>query len=316
MSKQLKAPLPATQHVDLLRSRGMEIDADLACQWLCNVSYYRLSAYWYPARMTNSEGERADRFLSGTSFTDVTALYEADRKLRTLVHDGMERVEVALRARTGEHICSQDPLAYKDPNRFRSSFDHAEWLKTAEGRAERAKRHNESIQHYQCEYGGSYPFWVLAEVLDFSDVSRLFQGLPASSQRRISEDFGIRPDLASLSKSQRERAKRKPPLVRWMEQLTIIRNTCAHHARLWNKSFTPAPTAALRTQPGPLEVLPEGQSERLFGALLVMSHLLRITSPETTWPDKVAGLLTSAFIPNPLVHSASLGIPQEWNGRL
>lgn len=30
-----------------------------------------------------------------TSFEDVIALYEADRKLRTLIHDGIERIEVA-----------------------------------------------------------------------------------------------------------------------------------------------------------------------------------------------------------------------------
>ena len=97
--KQAKTPLG---HVVLLRRRGMIVDEETALQWLANVSYYRLSAYWHPAWMRDSGGNRLDQFKAGTKFSDVVALYEADRKLRTLVHDGVERIEIAMRARLGE----------------------------------------------------------------------------------------------------------------------------------------------------------------------------------------------------------------------
>lgn len=93
----------------------------------------------------------------------------------------------------------------------------------------------------------------------------------------------------------------------------IIRNHCAHHSRLWNKSFAPAPTAALKTQ-GQFATLPNGQNENIFGAIVVMSHLLRVTSPGTTWPDKVATLLNQDFLQNPLVKASGLGIPDDWSG--
>ncbi|MDY5129283.1 hypothetical protein R6G69_04640 [Actinotignum urinale] len=96
-----------------------------------------------------------------------------------------------------------------------------------------------------------------------------------------------------------------------MEQLTVIRNICAHHGRLWNKSFAPAPTAALRTQPE-FALLPEGQSQQVFGALTVMAYLLRATSPGTSWPDKVTRHIKNSFLPNPLVRPESLGIPSTW----
>lgn len=310
MPKELKTAMTTGQHVALLRSRGMSVDEALAQQWFANVSYYRLSAYWYPARVVDSSGVRGDAFRAGTDFEHVTSLYEADRKLRTLVHDGMERIEVSLRARVGQQLYSHGSLAHTDPRHFRPTFNHARWLETAHKRIDRAAHHNESIKHYRDTYG-QYPFWVLAEVLDFADVSRLLEGLPAKDQLEISEGFGVRVDLAALSQSQSRTARKTPPLVRWMEQLTIIRNTCAHHARLWNKSFTPAPTSALRTQPE-LKLLPAGQSERLFGALVVMARLLRSTSPGTTWPEKVVDLLDTAFLPNPLTNRASLGMPEDW----
>lgn len=314
MPKQLKTAMNADQHVELLRSRGMQVDEAQARQWLTNVSYYRLSAYWYPARVVDPQGARTDRIRGGITFDHVVRLYEADRKLRTLVHDGVERIEVALRARLNDRLCTEGPLSYADAARFRPSFDHAEWLRTARRRVSRARRHNEAIKHYERQYG-EYPFWVLAEVLDFADVSRLLEGMTAKDQLAISEGFGIRVDLTALSAAQREKARKNPPLVRWMEQLTVVRNTCAHHGRLWNTSFTPAPTAALRTLPD-LAGLPEGQSERLFGALTVMSYLLQVTSPGTRWSDKVRDLLEDGFLSNPLVAQESLGIPAAWGRRV
>lgn len=315
MSKPLKQATTVSEQIELLTQRGMIVDNDLAVQWLANVSYYRLSAYWYPARLVNLDGTRSDRLADGTTFDDVVALYEADRKLRAVVHDGMERIEIAIRTRVGELLCADDPLSYSDPARFRSNFDHAAWMDFAANRIARAGRRNTAIEHYRSKYGAQYPFWVLAEVLDFADLSRLFEGLPARDQRRIAEGLEIVVNLEALSRNQQQKAKGQSPFVRWLEQLTIIRNTCAHHGRLWNTSFAPAPTAALRTQDD-FTRLPPGQSERIFGALIVMAHLLRVVSPGTTWPEKVADLLNEAFLPNPLVSPASMGIPTGWDGTL
>ena len=313
--KLLKPAMTIAQQIVLLRDRGMTVNEDLAHQWLANISYYRLSAYWYPAWVLNERGERRDVFIEGVTFNDVVALYEADRKLRTLIHDGMERIEITMRARIGELLCIGNPLSYTDPSRFRSAFDHEGWLETIQKRISRSRRHNESIKHYRDNYDGQYPFWVLAEILDFSDISRLFQGLPAKDQRSITESLDIIIDLNALSKTQQQKTKRESPLTRWMEQLTIVRNTCAHHGRLWNKSFTPAPTAALRTQRG-LAGLPEGQSERIFGTLTVMAYMLRVTSPGTTWPEKVATLISRDFLPSPLVNPENLGLLADWDGSL
>ncbi|WP_288858422.1 hypothetical protein [uncultured Corynebacterium sp.] len=74
---------------------------------------------------------------------------------------------------------------------------------------------------------------------------------------------------------------------------------------------SPAPTAALRTQPE-FALLPEGQSQQVFGALTVMAYLLRVTSPGTSWPDKVTRHIKNSFLPNPLVRPESLGIPSTW----
>lgn len=58
------------------------------------------------------EPQRADNFVPGTTFAEVVALYEFDRKMRTLIYDGIERIEVALRARIGELLLAKGALPY------------------------------------------------------------------------------------------------------------------------------------------------------------------------------------------------------------
>ncbi|WP_303198702.1 Abi family protein [Corynebacterium sp.] len=315
---QLKPAATITDHIERLRSRGMIISDEMAQQWLSNVSYYRLSAYWFPARMVNTAGEKLDEFNPKTSFEAVVELYEADRKLRTLIHDGIERIEISLRTQITDYICltnGTDPLAYKDPTLFRPSFKHLNWISTIYSRLARAHARNEAIKHYQDNYGAQFPLWLVAEALDFSDISKLYGGLKTHDQYQVAEKLNIQIDHTQLSKSQARQTKKKHPLATWLEQLTVVRNTCAHHGRLWNKSFLPAQTEALRTS-GHFDQLPEQQSERIFGTLVVMSHLLRTISPGTTWPEKVDKLIKESFITNPIVKAESLGIPSDWNGSL
>ena len=92
-----KPALSFQEQLDQLKSRGLIVDDEsLATSQLSSISYYRLSAYWYPFRLRNDQGHVGDDFIAGTSFSDVVELYEFDRQLRLLVIDALERVEVFL----------------------------------------------------------------------------------------------------------------------------------------------------------------------------------------------------------------------------
>lgn len=314
MNHPVKAFSTVEDQVKLLRSRGLELDDEAqASQWLRSIGYYRLSGYWYPYRQPASapQGSRKDVFIPGSSFNDVIRLYEFDRKLRTLIHDGIERIEVAMRAQVSAYLGKISPLAYQDPTNFRPSFDHKRWADIVNKRVNRARTHSEPVRHHDQKYGGSLPIWVLTEVLDFADVSRLFEGLPAAAQWRIAGELGIHIDTSSLSRSQRARAKKLHPMVRWLEQLTVLRNTGAHHSRLWNRNFVPVATAALRTVED-LQALPEGESKRVYGALVLMTFLLRHISPGTTWGLKVCDLVEESFQALSYRSPQEMGFPAGW----
>lgn len=314
----MSALKPATsidQQIEILRERGMSVDEPLARQWLASVSYYRLSGYWYAYRVLPADADlknphRLDKFQQRTSFSDIARLYEFDRKLRTLIHDGMERIEVALRAGISDRLASIGALSYLDPAVFRPEFEHSAWCNTALARVERAKKRDAAIKHYASKYG-DYPIWVLVEALDFSDISQLFDGMVLDDQRAISESLGLVVDPDRLTAKQKGSYYRQDPLARWCEQLTVLRNICAHHGRLWNRYLTPASTNALRTITD-LFSLPKGQSDRLFGAILVMSFLLRQISPGTSWPNKIRHLIEAEYLPLESRSTVEMGMPGGW----
>lgn len=84
-------------------------DIESAAQLLCEVGYYRLTGYLYPFRESETyvddEGRSRVRVLNqyrtGTSIGDAAALIDFDRRLRMLILDGIERIEISLRMRIG-----------------------------------------------------------------------------------------------------------------------------------------------------------------------------------------------------------------------
>ncbi|CAN2039368.1 hypothetical protein GMMP15_110026 [Candidatus Magnetomoraceae bacterium gMMP-15] len=94
---------------------------------LSQVGDYRLSGFYYPCRKISfdqsknavispitNKPERLDSFLPGTSFNSVFNLYLFDKKLRLLMLDAIERIEVHIRSVIAHELAYHDPLAYKN----------------------------------------------------------------------------------------------------------------------------------------------------------------------------------------------------------
>ena len=81
--------------VNLLESRGLQIcDRNKALQYLDNIGYYRLSAYMYPLlKMPKT----AHLYKEGSTFEKVMMLYRFDKKLRLLMFNEIEKIEIAIR---------------------------------------------------------------------------------------------------------------------------------------------------------------------------------------------------------------------------
>jgi len=127
----LPAPKPFRSYhelVNLLIQRNMQVaDPARAERKLAQLGYYRLSGYWYPAKAfaVDAQGQqllcpisqkplRQDWFQPGTNFNNVVALYQFDKRLRLLMLDAIERLEVSLRTVIAHEVGYHSPMAYTE----------------------------------------------------------------------------------------------------------------------------------------------------------------------------------------------------------
>ena len=97
MSEYTKKPLTYEEQVDLLESRGLIINnKERAIKHLSNISYYRLTAYMLPCKEIK-DGSYTDKFIEGKTWDNVYQVYLFDRKLRLLIFDVIERIEISIR---------------------------------------------------------------------------------------------------------------------------------------------------------------------------------------------------------------------------
>jgi abortive infection bacteriophage resistance protein len=94
-----KSALTFEEQADLLLARGLIGDRTELIDRLKAVSYYRLSGYLYPFRNLPT-----DKFVPGTDLATVWRRYNFDRRLRLVLLDAIERVEVAVRTRLVYHF--------------------------------------------------------------------------------------------------------------------------------------------------------------------------------------------------------------------
>ena len=82
--------------VSLLINRGLSItDEQKAADYLTNIGYFRLSAYFYPLL---DEPKEKHIYKSDATFELVMNMYRLDRKLRVLLFNEIEKIEVAIRS--------------------------------------------------------------------------------------------------------------------------------------------------------------------------------------------------------------------------
>ena len=136
-----KSPLTFEQQLQQLKDRGLVIDNDdFALSQLRTISYYRLSAYWLPFRKIEREVVLSDDFEEGPQFTGVIRLYEFDPRLRLLVMDAIERIEVYARTLFTYHVGHRYGIfGHTKAANFYPDFDHTSWLEKPEDDADRSE---------------------------------------------------------------------------------------------------------------------------------------------------------------------------------
>ncbi|MGQ4598758.1 Abi family protein [Nocardia sp. R6R-6] len=316
--------------VSLLRQRGLIVDNEAAAmQVLSKIGYYRLSGYWYIYRVQvqipGAPGEAprtaiGDEFVPGTTFDRVLELYEFDRRLRLHVLDAIERIEVALRVQLGYTLGAGHPFAHLDPaslDRTFTAFDdqnpvvskahwltsgHAQWLTNVRRNEDRSKE--DFVKHFKAKYGMPLPVWVVTELLTFGSLSTLLAGLKPAHKNLIAASFGIFDENCDGDGA---------ALTKWIMNLTYLRNTCAHHVRLWNKNMIEQ-VSRLEGTPDLAHAADAHSRSRVYASLAILAYLTSQLDPKSTWRLETAELIKAglAAIGQP---DSRIGCPRGWENQ-
>lgn len=293
----MKFSKPATsldQQVDILIDRGMNVaDRERAKNLLQHLNYYRLSGYWLPFEASHNPHQ----FQAGTDFDQIIDLYVFDRELRLLVLDAIERVEVSVRTQWAHHLATKyGPHAHLDSSLFDDQQQYLRALCNLTGEIGRSRE--AFIKHLIDTYDETTPpIWAIVEVVSFGQLSKLYANLKHRQDRKaIADTYNLDEKI----------------LASFLHQIITVRNTCAHHSRLWNRRFTMQLIIPDKRPQGlnrNFNTAPNA-IKKIYNPLVMLAYALDQICPGHHFKSRLIGLFNKHNI-----DESAMGFPTNWRDR-
>ena len=284
-----KRPKTFEEQLDLLIQRGMAIpERTKAIHYLRHLNYYRLGAYWLPFEQNHTD----HTFKPGTLFSDVLNLYVFDRELRLLVMDAIERIEVSIRTGWAYHLSHRyGTHAHMDASLFKKRWRHKGNVDKLKDEVRRSRE--TFIQHLRDKYGEALPpLWAVVEIMTFGQLSQWYSNLRHRQDRNAVAHVY---DMDEVN------------LTSFLHHLTVIRNICAHHSRLWNRDFTVIIKLPRHRPKALLTSLNPGDGRKLYNTLVLLGYLMDRISPGHHWKTRLFDMVQH-YQPD----TRAMGFPPGW----
>lgn len=221
MKKTHQAPIDVNKQIENLIALGLKIEnRNYAKSVLNRVSYYRLiKAY----SLTLKEEKK---YIEGTAFENIVELYLFDMEFRHILFSVIEHIEVHLRAVIANYFSLKyGNFGYKDIENYRNKNFQKSTLKDLEREINRNQK-SPFIHNFKENYeDGEIPFYAAIEVSSFGTLSKMHKNMKNEDKREIAKVFNV--DYIYLES--------------WIENLSYVRNICAHYGRLYNAKLTKTP---------------------------------------------------------------------------
>lgn len=289
-----KKATTVSEQIQLLSERGLQIDNDSAQKIFSKISYYRLTAYLKTFQLTGSE-----RFAEGTSLDEVYRVYCFDRKLKYIIFQAIEKLENAIKAQVSNRMSLLHGAHwYLDPIHFDRLYKHDVFLANVKQLTNDLNAEH-FIKRYREKYEPEdYPAsWLLVEVLSFGEISRIMESLAGSQKnyqscrKEICDFFDLPHNI----------------FISWMRSLNWLRNVCAHHGKLWNRTvpFEPKFPGLERNKFLKTE---DFAKNKLYALLCCVQKLIVVIEITPSFKPHLKELLSHY----PEMNKASMGFPEKW----
>jgi len=255
----LKPAKTIEEQITLLKERGIVInDHEFAKFFLANNNYYRLMGYAYHFKTEQ------ETYKENTKFSTFTKIYNFDRSLRQAIFPLLEVLEVSFRAKLAYFMCNKyGSEFYLNINFFKNTKLYFDFISNI-NRCIRQSKNELFVKHHLEKYNGRFPFWVLIEILSLSNISKFFKNINTADKKEFSRS-NYKYDSMIFEN--------------WLQHFSVIRNTCAHYGRLYNKNLIPK-----------LKLLREDNLNRTMKIFDSLFILKKIIADKFIWSDFLAKL--------------------------
>ena len=279
-----------TSIVQLLHKRGLEItDENKALHYIEHIGYYRLSAYLYPML---AAPKSSHRFKPQSTFSNAMSLYRFDKKLRLFLFNEIEKIEVACRSAIANIVAEETGNIFwmTDTSMFANEEKFLRTMTLIEKELKGSKE--EFIKHFKEKYSNDYPpAWMLVEILPLGIVTRIYENIASNTLRKkIAARFSLPV----------------PVFNSWMTVVTLTRNSCCHHARVWNKENAIMPMQIKKSNQ--TWISPSVSPKRVFYNICILKWFLDIIVPS----NNMKTYLTTLIAQYPNVDITAMGFPKDW----
>ncbi|MDR2748279.1 MAG: Abi family protein [Bifidobacteriaceae bacterium] len=207
-------------------------------QFLIDNNYYRVKEYfkYYKQYMINANSQSS----KSIDYSNVLKIYDLDSQLRNCLLYGIEIFEITFRSRLIYYFLQNySPYDYQNKKIYIDKYNTNKNLNYTD---ELLKNINKWISLskdpnvlYCKKYKLKIPIWMAVEIMPFDTVSKIFRLLNSfDCKKDITMSFNITTHYEDFEKMVRS--------------IVVLRNTCAHHERLWCKNLHITPPITLQSK--------------------------------------------------------------------
>ncbi len=291
MSEYANRALSIEEQIERLKKNGLIIDDEIvAKKYLSIISFFRLASYWRPMEKEKS----LHQFKPDSRFENALSLYYFDKELRALIFSAIQSIEIALRTKViHEFSMVYGPFWFMENKLVKNEKLQQENMASLRKELNRSKE--DFIQEHYHKYStpDMPPAWKTLEVASFGVLSKLYGNFKDKNVKKsIARSFGV-PQHEYLES--------------WMRSIAVLRNCCAHHARIWNRRFSMIPQLP-KTMSGDWINLSDLDTHKLYVLLCCIVYWLNSIYADNDFVKKTKLLLRRY----PNVDISAMGFPKNW----
>lgn len=229
------------EQLDIMKKRGLIIkDDEIVLKKLKRENYYNIingyKDFFLDEQATLSKCE--DVFEKGTTFEDISTLYDFDTEIRLLFLKNILKIENIFKTKISyffEKKYTTQDFNYLNINNYNDAKkeDAARVIAEISNVIKNSLSQNYSggkqIQHY-INIHKNLPLWVLSKQLTFGNISYLYSSLEKDIQKEICNEIAEEFEK-EYEKSVIIDEKNMEQIIKF---INAIRNMCAHNDRIYN----------------------------------------------------------------------------------